>query len=185
MSRHLRQWHLTLAAHFGYGVQPAPAVAPLRLAGHQSVLVWWVDWFKRHRVVLNGDLIHDAGPRPDADAVDHILHVQPSAARGDERALLLLLNPAGRHARAATAGAARYANLRSGAACVAGHLATGGDDMGVSGASRAPRLLPVDAQGAVRLPELEVPARTAVYYVFSEADHCARDAETAEAAPEA
>lgn len=187
MSRHLRQWHLTLAAHFGYGVQPAYRGWRLYDSpATKRVLVWWVDWFKRHRVVLNGDLIHDAGPRPDADAVDHILHVQPSAARGDERALLLLLNPADAPRPALRRPVPlRYANLRSGAACVAGHLATGGDDMGVSGASRAPRLLPVDAQGAVRLPELEVPARTAVYYVFSEADHCARDAETAEAAPEA
>ena len=184
MSRHLRQWHLTLAAHFGYGVQPA--YRGWRLfdsSATKRVLMWWVSWFKRHRVVLNGDLIHGAGPRPDADAVDHILHVQPSAARGDERALLLLLNPADAPRRALQRPVPlRYANLRSAATCAAEYLATGGDDIGRSGAALAPRLLQLDSQGAVWLPELEVPAQTAVYFVFREADHCAQEAE---AAPEA
>ncbi len=48
----------------------------------------WVDFYKRHRQVLDGDIIHIR--RPDGRDYDAILHVNPF---GEEKGLLMVYNP--------------------------------------------------------------------------------------------
>ena len=101
--------------------------------------------------------------------------VQPSAVRGDERALLVLLNFADAPRRALRHPVPLYyAGLVSGATCVAEYGAMGGADVGGAEESFvAQRTYPLDAQAAVRLPESEVPPMSAAFYVIREGWHCA------------
>ena len=48
----------------------------------------WVDFYKKHRKILDSDIIHIR--RPDGKDYDGILHVDPS---GEEKGLLMLYNP--------------------------------------------------------------------------------------------
>ena len=47
-----------------------------------------MDWFKRHRTVLEGDIIHLR--RPDGRGLDYWLNVNPA---GPDRGLLMVFNP--------------------------------------------------------------------------------------------
>jgi alpha-galactosidase len=48
----------------------------------------WVNFYKKHRQVLDGDIIHLR--RPDGRDWDGILHVNPD---GEEKGLIMLYNP--------------------------------------------------------------------------------------------
>ncbi|MBI5834139.1 MAG: LamG domain-containing protein [Armatimonadetes bacterium] len=54
----------------------------------QAMLTRWMAWYKRHREVLGGDIIHLR--RPDGRGLDYYLHVNPA---GREKGLLLVFNP--------------------------------------------------------------------------------------------
>jgi hypothetical protein len=51
----------------------------------------WVDFYKKHRQILDSDIIHLR--RPDGKDWDGILHVNP---RAKEKGLLMLYNPLGK-----------------------------------------------------------------------------------------
>jgi len=48
----------------------------------------WVDWYKKHRTILNSDIIHIR--RPNGRGLDCILHVNASLR---EKGLLMVYNP--------------------------------------------------------------------------------------------
>jgi hypothetical protein len=48
----------------------------------------WVAFYKKHRAILDADVIHVK--RADGRGIDAILHVDPS---GDEKGLLMVYNP--------------------------------------------------------------------------------------------
>lgn len=54
----------------------------------RAMLVKWLDWYRRYRQVIQGDIIHLK--RPDGRGLDYYLHVDP---RGPHPGLLLVFNP--------------------------------------------------------------------------------------------
>lgn len=56
----------------------------------KTVVQRWVDFYKRHREVLDGDILHLR--RADGRDLDYILHVNPT---GKEKGLLMVYNPLG------------------------------------------------------------------------------------------
>lgn len=86
---HLSHYEQRLANLFGAGVQACYRGPQLYDTPKTKVLVkHWVDFYKSHREVLDGDIIHLR--RPDGRDWDGFLHVNPS---GEEKGLLMLYNP--------------------------------------------------------------------------------------------
>ncbi len=54
----------------------------------RAMLKKWLEWYRRYRAVIQGDLIHLK--RPDGRGLDYTLHVNPA---GREKGLLLVFNP--------------------------------------------------------------------------------------------
>lgn len=89
LKNHLPHYEQRLANLFGAGVQACYRGPVLYDAVETKVMVkQWVDFYKRHRQVLDGDIIHLR--RPDGRDWDGLLHVNPS---GKEKGLLMLYNP--------------------------------------------------------------------------------------------
>lgn len=86
---HLPHYEQRLANLFGAGVQACYRGPELYDAPETKALVkQWVDFYKKHRQILDGDIIHLR--RPDGRDWDGLLHVDPS---GEEKGLLMLYNP--------------------------------------------------------------------------------------------
>lgn len=86
---HLPHYGQRLANLFGAGVQACYRGPQLYDTPETKALVkQWVDFYKKHREVLDGDIIHLR--RPDGRDYDAILHVNPS---GNEKGLLMIYNP--------------------------------------------------------------------------------------------
>ena len=86
---HLPHYGQRLANLFGAGVQACYRGPQLYDTPETKQLVkTWVDFYKKHREVLDGDIIHVR--RPDGRDYDAILHVNP---HGKERGLLMVYNP--------------------------------------------------------------------------------------------
>jgi hypothetical protein len=78
-----------LADLFGAGVQAAYRGPRLYDTPATLELVKkWVDFYKKHRVILDSDIIHIK--RADGRDIDAILHVNPSS---NEKGLLMIYNP--------------------------------------------------------------------------------------------
>ncbi|SEJ51809.1 hypothetical protein SAMN05192553_104426 [Cyclobacterium xiamenense] len=89
LKAHLPHYEQRLANLFGAGVQACYRGPQLYDAPETKALVEkWVGFYKKHREVLDADLIHLR--RPDGRNWDGILHVNPS---GEEKGLLMLYNP--------------------------------------------------------------------------------------------
>ena len=89
LKEHLPHYGQRLANLFGAGVQACYRGPVLYDAPETRDLVkQWVDFYKRHRQVLDGDIIHLR--RPDGTDYDAILHVNP---QGKEKGLLMVYNP--------------------------------------------------------------------------------------------
>jgi hypothetical protein len=56
----------------------------------RAMLAKWMDWHRRYRAIIQGDIIHLR--RPDGRDLDYYLHVNPS---NQEKGLLLVFNPLG------------------------------------------------------------------------------------------
>ena len=54
----------------------------------QAMLKKWMDWYRRYRAIIQGDIIHLR--RPDGRDLDYYLHVNPS---NKEKGMLLVFNP--------------------------------------------------------------------------------------------
>ncbi len=86
---HLPHYGQRLANLFGAGVQACYRGPQLYDAPETKALVkQWVDFYKKHREVLDADIIHVR--RPDGRDYDAILHVNP---HGKEKGLLMIYNP--------------------------------------------------------------------------------------------
>jgi len=89
LSEHLEHYGQRLANLFGAGVQACYRGPRLYDTDSTKALVKrWVDFYKKHRQILDSDIIHLR--RPDGRDWDGILHVNPHA---DEKGLLMLYNP--------------------------------------------------------------------------------------------
>lgn len=89
---HLADYKMHLVNNFGYGAQACYRGPRLYDSPETEALVKReVAWFKRHRKILESDVIHIR--RPDGEHIDAILHVNPRLA---ERGLLVVWNPAGK-----------------------------------------------------------------------------------------
>lgn len=89
LKEHLPHYGQRLANLFGAGVQACYRGAQLYDAPETRNLVKkWVSFYKKHREVLDADIIHLR--RPDGRDYDAILHVNP---QGKEKGLLMVYNP--------------------------------------------------------------------------------------------
>ena len=89
LKEHLPHYGQRLANLFGAGVQACYRGPQLYDSFETKALVKkWVGFYKKHRQVLDGDIIHLR--RADGRDWDGILHVNPS---GPEKGLLMLYNP--------------------------------------------------------------------------------------------
>ena len=86
---HLPHYEQRLANLFGAGVQACYRGPRLYDAPKtKEVVKKWVDFYKKHRAILDSDVIHVR--RPDGQDYDGLLHVNP---RLEEKGLLMLYNP--------------------------------------------------------------------------------------------
>lgn len=89
LHEHLDHYERMIASNLGGGVQACYRGPRLYDTEETKQLVkQWVDWFKRHRTVLEGDIIHLR--RADSRDIDYWLNVNPA---GPERGLLMVFNP--------------------------------------------------------------------------------------------
>ncbi len=89
LHEHLDSYEQRLANLFGAGVQAAWRGKELYDTEETKALVKkWVDFYKKHRRILDGDIIHVR--RADGRDYDAILHVDPT---GEEKGLLMVYNP--------------------------------------------------------------------------------------------
>jgi len=89
LKEHLDHYGQRLANLFGAGVQACYRGPQLYDAPETKALVEkWVRFYKKHRRILDGDIIHIR--RPDGRDYDAILHVDPF---GVEKGLLMVYNP--------------------------------------------------------------------------------------------
>jgi len=86
---HLPHYEQRLANLFGAGVQACYRGPQLYDSPEtKNVVTKWVNFYKKHREVLDSDIIHVR--RPDGMDYDAILHVNPA---GKEKGLLMIYNP--------------------------------------------------------------------------------------------
>ena len=86
---HLPHYEQRLANLFGAGVIACYRGPRLYDTDEtRAVVKKWVDFYKRHRAILNSDIVHLR--RPDGRDLDYILHANPALK---ERGLLMVYNP--------------------------------------------------------------------------------------------
>jgi hypothetical protein len=91
---HLPHYEQRLADLFGAGVMACWRGPRLYDSGQTEAIVKkWVDFYKRHRAILNSDILHLR--RADGRDLDYILHVNPALK---EKGLLMVYNPLDRQA---------------------------------------------------------------------------------------
>jgi hypothetical protein len=89
LKEHLPHYEQRLANLFGAGVQACYRGPQLYDAPQTKATVKkWVDFYKKHRRILDSDIIHLR--RPDGRDYDAIMHVDPL---GNEKGLLMVYNP--------------------------------------------------------------------------------------------
>jgi hypothetical protein len=86
---HLQDYQLHLMNNLGYGAQACYRGPRLYDSPEtRNMVVRWVEWFKRHRAILESDIVHVR--RADGRRLDAILHVNPSLAT---KAMAVIYNP--------------------------------------------------------------------------------------------
>jgi hypothetical protein len=89
LNEHLDHYELMMASNLSAGVQACYRGPRLFDTDETKAIVQeQVDWFKKHRSVLEGDIIHLR--RPDGRDLDYWLNVDP---QGEEKGLLMVFNP--------------------------------------------------------------------------------------------
>ncbi|MCC6444705.1 MAG: alpha-galactosidase [Armatimonadetes bacterium] len=92
LSAHLKEYEWHLAQNFGSGVQACyrgPRLFDTKET--RAVVKKWVSFYKKHRLILDSDIIHVR--RPDGRSIDCVLHVN---SRLKERGLAMFYNPTDR-----------------------------------------------------------------------------------------
>jgi hypothetical protein len=109
LREHLDAYGAHLAQNFASGVQACYRGPRLFDSDETKALVKrWVDFYKRHREILDSDVIHVR--RPDGRDLDVILHVNP---RLSEKGLAVVYNPLDREVRKTIALPLYYTGLTS------------------------------------------------------------------------
>jgi len=89
LSEHLDAYGWHLAQNFGSGVQACYRGPRLYdTDATKAVVKQWVDFYKRHRAILDSDIVHVR--RPDGRGIDCMLHVNPTLP---ECGLAMVYNP--------------------------------------------------------------------------------------------
>lgn len=89
LNEHLDHYQGMITSNLGGGVQACYRGPRLYDTEETKAMVTgWVDWYKAHRSVLEGDIIHLR--RPDGRDIDYWLNVNPG---GEEKGLLSVYNP--------------------------------------------------------------------------------------------
>jgi hypothetical protein len=144
---HLPHYEQRLANLFGAGVQACYRGPRLYDAPEtRAVVKKWVDFYKRHRAILDSDILHLR--RADGRDIDYILHVNPTLK---EKGLLMVYNPLDREVRKTLIVPLYYAGLASTAT--------------VCHDDRSTVTTSLDSQHCVSLP-VSVPARGTTWFVF-------------------
>jgi len=134
LRENLADYERHLINNFAYGAQACYRGPRLYDAPEtKAVVVKWVQWFKKHREVLEGDVIHLR--RADGRDIDYALHVSPEGA--SEKAMLVVFNPTDTAVKREIAVPLHYAGL-SGKATVSVN-------------DKASQVAPVDALGLSRI----------------------------------
>lgn len=88
LSQHQEEFDFALAQYFGAGVMACYRGDRIFDSDSTKILVQkWVNFYKKYREILNGDLIHVR--RADMQGLDAFLHVLPKRRKG----LLMIFNP--------------------------------------------------------------------------------------------
>jgi hypothetical protein len=144
---HLSHYGQRLANLFGAGVQACYRGPQLYDAPETKELVTrWVSFYKQHRRILDGDIIHVR--RPDGRDYDAILHADPL---GVEKGLLMIYNPLNVPIERKINVNLYYTGIRNSATSVSSTGET--------------RVLPVDANGQVWI-KFNIPAKGQEWFVF-------------------
>ncbi len=144
---HLPHYRQRLANLFGAGVQACYRGPRLYDAPETRAAVKeWVDFYKRHRAVLDADLLHLR--RADGRDLDYLLHADPALR---EKGLLMVYNPLDREVSRTLTVPLYYTGL-SGQAVVRREDGPG-------------QTYPLDPGQKVELP-VTVPARGVTWFVF-------------------
>lgn len=86
---HLPDYELHLMNNLGYGAQACYRGPRLYDSEEtRALVIKWVQWFKKHRAILESDIIHLR--RADAQNLDGMLHVNPEL---EEKGMALFYNP--------------------------------------------------------------------------------------------
>ncbi|HBL74771.1 MAG: alpha-galactosidase [Bacteroidetes bacterium GWF2_42_66] len=89
LSEHLNDYEQLMVQYYGAGIQACYRGPRLfDTEETKQLVIRVIDWYKKHREVLNSDIIHLR--RADGRDWDGFLHVNPT---GEEKGLLMLFNP--------------------------------------------------------------------------------------------
>lgn len=144
---HLEHYEQRLANLFGAGVIACYRGPRLYDTDEtKAVVKRWVDFYKRHRPILNSDIIHLR--RADGRDIDYILHVNPALK---EKGLLMVYNPLDRVVSRTLTIPLYYTGLMDRAA--------------VREQDNPARTFALDRQYAIALP-VQVPARGITWFVI-------------------
>jgi hypothetical protein len=146
LKEHLPHYEQRLANLFGAGVQACYRGPRLYDTDETKAVVQkWVDFYKRHRAILDSDIIHLR--RADGRALDYILHVNPAL---QEKGLLMVYNPLEREVRTTLTIPLYYTGLV--------------DTARIREQEGAARKIELDRASRVSLP-VAVPARGCTWFV--------------------
>ena len=91
LNEHLDHYELMMASNLGAGVQACFRGPRIYDTEKTKLRVkHWVDWYKKHRAILESDIIHSSSRRADGMDVDWILHANPELS---EPGMLVVFNP--------------------------------------------------------------------------------------------
>jgi hypothetical protein len=143
---HLAHYEQRLANLFGAGVMACYRGPRLYDTEEtRAVVKRWVDFYKKHRQVLNADILHLR--RADGRDLDYFLHVNPA---GQEKGLLMVYNPLETEAARTLRVPLYYTGKTATAA--------------VSEQDGAPSVFTLDREYAIELP-VKVPAHAVTWFV--------------------
>jgi hypothetical protein len=110
---HLAHYGNMLAANLGNGVQACYRGPRLYdTDSTKAVVRYWVDFYKRHRDILESDIVHSASRRADGRDLDWLFHANPNLK---EKGCMLVFNPAGKAIKKNIRVNVYYTGLKDGA----------------------------------------------------------------------
>ena len=144
---HLEHYEQRLANLFGAGVIACYRGPRLYDSDETKVVVKrWVDFFKRHRAILNSDILHLR--RADGRDLDYLLHVNPVLK---EKGLLMVYNPLEREVKKTLSIPLYYTGLTKKAVVIE--------------RDRSARAYTLEREYSIELP-VRVPARGVTWFVI-------------------